>query len=286
MSNSLNSTDLFLEEVRKNSIPPTAAEELELLAKIKTGDIDARNELIKRHLRFVVSFAKKYQYKGLPLLDIIQEAAQGMTRAAEKFDPSQGTKFISYSVWWMRRNILTALNEQGRVVRQPHVFIMRKMKVIKYCDSHLINHGCKPSMTLLKETFSISDEDVQIMLNQNTVSIDEPVSPDSGNTTTLHHKITDDSSDFDLHISNTNQINLILSEIDTIVHRGILNERDKNIFLRRIGYLNGGETETFDSLSESHGITGERVRQIFERTKKKIRLCFMHKRPAYGYEVR
>jgi len=94
-------------------------EELDLARKIRAGDGEALQELVKRNLRFVISVAKKYQNRGLPLIDLIGEGNVGLLTAARKFDPDQGVKFISYAVWWIRQAILSSLARQGRTVRVP-----------------------------------------------------------------------------------------------------------------------------------------------------------------------
>src|SRR5579864_119084 len=94
-------------------------EEQALARRIRRGDDMALDELVRRNLRFVVSVAKKYQNRGLPLIDLIGEGNVGLMTAARKFDPDQGVKFISYAVWWIRQAILSSLARQGRTVRVP-----------------------------------------------------------------------------------------------------------------------------------------------------------------------
>jgi len=94
-------------------------EEIEVARRIRAGDADALQELVQRNLRFVISVAKKYQNRGMPLIDLIGEGNVGLLTAARKFDPDQGVKFISYAVWWIRQAILSSLARQGRTVRVP-----------------------------------------------------------------------------------------------------------------------------------------------------------------------
>src|SRR2546422_10240459 len=110
--------DQYLYEVSKTPLL-TAQQEIELAKKVRAGDQAAMQELAKRNLRFVISVAKKYQNRGLPLTDLIGEGNVGLLTAARKFDPDQGVKFISYAVWWIRQAILAALARQGRTVRVP-----------------------------------------------------------------------------------------------------------------------------------------------------------------------
>ena len=94
-------------------------EECDLAARIKAGDDAAFKRLVEANLRFVVSVAKQYNNRGLELMDLVNEGNIGLMKAALKFDPSRGFKFISYAVWWIRQQILQALSEQGRTIRIP-----------------------------------------------------------------------------------------------------------------------------------------------------------------------
>ena len=108
--------DQYLYEVSQTPLL-TAQQEVAIARKVRQGDAEAMQELVKRNLRFVISVAKKYQNRGMALTDLIGEGNVGLLTAARKFDPDQGVKFISYAVWWIRQAILAALARHGRTVR-------------------------------------------------------------------------------------------------------------------------------------------------------------------------
>ena len=108
----------YLAEIA-HSKPLSPADEVNLARKIKQGDEHARNKLVEANLRFVVSVAKEYQNRGVPLADLVSAGNMGLITAAERFDEDKGFKFISYAVWWIRQAILQTLAEQSRTVRLP-----------------------------------------------------------------------------------------------------------------------------------------------------------------------
>jgi len=112
------SLDRYLQEIGKVDLI-TADQEIELAIKIRNGDQVALETLTKANLRFVVSVAKQFQNKGLPLSDLINEGNIGLIKAAKKFDETRGFKFISYAVWWIKQSIMQAIADQSRMVRLP-----------------------------------------------------------------------------------------------------------------------------------------------------------------------
>src|SRR3989339_143446 len=112
------SLDKYLHEIGKEDLI-SAEEEVELARRIRKGDSQALDRLIRANLRFVVSVSKQYQNQGLSLPDLINEGNLGLIKAAQRFDETRGFKFISYAVWWIRQSILQALAEQARIVRLP-----------------------------------------------------------------------------------------------------------------------------------------------------------------------
>ena len=113
-----DSVNLYLKDISHIKIM-SAEEEQEIARKAKAGDQRARDKLISANTRFVVSVAKQYQGQGLDLEDLISEGNAGLIRAADKFDPDRGLKFISYAVWWIRQSIMQALSDKSRTIRLP-----------------------------------------------------------------------------------------------------------------------------------------------------------------------
>src|SRR5690348_11997678 len=152
-------------------------EEIELARKIRAGDQDSLQELVKRNLRFVISVAKKYQNRGLPLIDLIGEGNVGLLTAARKFDPDQGVKFISYAVWWIRQSILAALARQGRTVRVPLNRTGDLSRVVKASEILRQKLNREPSVQEVVHLTGLSVDVVQslIALNTREVRLDAPV---------------------------------------------------------------------------------------------------------------
>src|SRR6476659_7096715 len=156
-------------------------EELELARRIRAGDQDALQELVKRNLRFVISVAKKYQNRGLPLIDLIGEGNVGLLTAARKFDPDQGVKFISYAVWWIRQAILSSLAKQGRTVRVPLNRTSDLSRIIKGSEILRQKLRREPMPEELAQLTGLTVDVVQALsaLNSCDIRLDAPFDPDS-----------------------------------------------------------------------------------------------------------
>src|SRR5881409_2240733 len=155
-------------------------EEIDLAKKIRAGDQDALQELVKRNLRFVISVAKKYQNRGLPLIDLIGEGNVGLLTAARKFDPDQGVKFISYAVWWIRQAILAALARQGRTVRVPLNRTADLSRIVRTAEFLRQTLRREPTPEEIADATRLSLEVVQSLaaLNTGDVRLDAPLDPD------------------------------------------------------------------------------------------------------------
>src|SRR5690349_16118507 len=152
-------------------------EEIQLARKIRAGDQDALQELVKRNLRFVISVAKKYQNRGLPLIDLIGEGNVGLLTAARKFDPDQAVKFISYAVWWIRQAILASLARQGRTVRVPLNRTADLSRIVRTAEYLRQTLRREPTPEEIADATKLSLEVVQSLaaLNTGDVRLDAPL---------------------------------------------------------------------------------------------------------------
>src|SRR5688572_19063766 len=171
-------------------------EEIALARKIRAGDQDALQELVKRNLRFVISVAKKYQNRGLPLIDLIGEGNVGLLTAARKFDPDQGVKFISYAVWWIRQAILSSLARQGRTVRVPLNRTADLSRIIKASEILRQKLRREPSPEELSQLTGLSVDVVQSLaaLNTGDVRLDAPMDPE-GDRSLIERFVADEMPD-------------------------------------------------------------------------------------------
>ena len=179
--------DKYLHEISKYDLI-SLDEEIELSEKIKQGDDDALNKLVRANLRFVVSVAKQYQNQGMNLSDLISEGNLGLIKAAERFDASRGFKFISYAVWWIRQSILQALAEHSRIVRLPLNKQSSMNKINRAFYELEQKFEREPQIEEIAESLSISPEDVKrSLLNVNrVVSMDTPLKSSEDESNSLY----------------------------------------------------------------------------------------------------
>src|SRR5215216_450135 len=171
-------------------------EEIELAKKIRAGDQDALQELVKRNLRFVISVAKKYQNRGLPLIDLIGEGNVGLLTAARKFDPDMGVKFISYAVWWIRQAMLASLARQGRTVRVPLNRTADLSRIVRTAEALRQELRREPTPEEIANSTGLSVDVVQSLaaLNTSDVRLDAPLDPD-GDRTLIDRFVVDEQGD-------------------------------------------------------------------------------------------
>ena len=241
-------------------------EELDLARKIRAGDPDALQELVKRNLRFVISVAKKYQNRGLPLIDLIGEGNVGLLTAARKFDPDQGVKFISYAVWWIRQAILSSLARQGRTVRVPLNRTADLSRIIKASrDSATEAAARAQSRRSSPHLTGLSVDVVQSLaaLNTGDVRLDAPMDPE-GDRSLIERFVADEMPDAEEEAMNR----FLNDEIEQAL--GTLPARDAKVLRLYFG-LEGGREHTLEEIGAMLGVTRERVRQLRDRALKRLR---------------
>lgn len=258
-----DSLDKYLQEISKEEMV-TPEEEVELAKRIHAGDADAADRLVKANLRFVVSVAKQYQNQGLGLQDLINEGNMGLMKAAWKFDETKGFKFISYAVWWIRQSILQALAEQSRTIRLPFNQVNYLTKIAR-ARNEFEQKNCRQATTeeLAEMTGLPSDKIFESMVvSENTVSADASFSEDEDGA--LLDIIPDKNA---LPADSRVEAESIKIEIGRLLE--VLPERARNILKAIYGI--GCREMTIDEIGERYGLTRERVRQIREKSLRRLR---------------
>ena len=254
----------YLAEIA-HSKPLSAAEEVDLARRIKAGDDYARNRLVESNLRFVVSVAKDYQNRGVPLADLISAGNMGLITAAERFDEEKGFKFISYAVWWIRQAILQTLAEQARTVRLPLNKIGLLYKISKASRLLQQERADDPNPEDIATQLEVSVDEVKetILCGRSVRSLDAAFKEEDDHN--LLDVLTDDRQESPENLVMRGCLRgHIDSALDSLVGR------EAEIIKLYFG-LEGEEPMTLDQIGTRYGLTRERVRQIKEKALLRLR---------------
>lgn len=245
----------YIKDIRKIPVISHERQE-EIFILLNNKNIDKKlkkelfDELVVGNLRFVISVAKMYQGQGLDIMDLISEGNIGLMKAAERFDPTSGLKFISYAVWWVKQSMMASMNENARTIRIPSNLVQesqkQKKEELNEEDKYYINNSDEPVSSnlpycigLYKEINEEGDQLIDLIPNKDAQSPDEIL-----NTPEEIKK----------------KVNMMLS---------VLDEREKTIIEKYYG-LTGVECN-LDDLGEEFGCTKERIRQLRDKAIKKLR---------------
>jgi len=258
------SVDKYLHEISKEDLL-TADQEVDLARRIRKGDEQALEKLIRSNLRFVVSVAKQYQNQGLSLPDLINEGNLGLIKAARRFDETRGFKFISYAVWWIRQSILQALAEQARIVRLPLNKIGSINKINRALAELEQKHEREPSIQEISKNLELAPEEIKEALRNSN----KPLSMDAP----LNEEEQDDM--YDLIESKENpppDESLMNESLYREIERALssLTEREAKIIRLYYG-LGNKHPFTLEEIGEKINLTRERVRQIKEKAIKRLK---------------
>ena len=258
---------LYLNEIGQHALL-SADEELKLARAMRVGDFSARQTLIERNLRLVVSIARHYTHRGVALPDLIEEGNLGLIHALEKFDPERGFRFTTYATWWIRQSIERAIMNQSRTIRLP-AHVVKELNVVLRALRHLETHapagGHDPSLEDVAHLLGKPVADVERLLRhqEHMLSLDAPIDRESG--LTIADGIADDDA-------RAPELLLHDSAIEASVAGWLaeLSARQRMVIERRYG-LNGCEVTTLEDLASELGVTRERVRQIQGEALDKLR---------------
>jgi len=267
-SRALDSFDQYLFDVEKYPLIEEASEERELARRARTGDKEAAERLVTANLRFVISYVKKYQGRGLGLAELVCIGNEGLLKAVKKFDPDKGVKFISYAVWWIRQTVLQALAEQTRSVRIPLNQNSNLVKLSRTETALTQILGRSPTDQEIADEMGEPVETVRALrrVAASELSLDAPIDRGDRDSASFGERFAGAEAE---DIEETVESQAQREFLDRMFEK-YLTERERKILYLYYG-LDDGEERTLEEIGSLLGVTRERIRQIRNRAFEKLR---------------
>jgi len=256
--------ELYLQEIGKVPLL-TIEEENELAARIKAGDEEARDHMIRANLRLVVKIARDYEGFGVPLLDLINEGNIGLMRAVERFDPAKGGKLSTYASWWIKQSIRRAIANQANTIRLPIHAIDKLSKARRLAHQLQEDLGREPEPEEIAELLGIRTKrfnEIRTAAVQ-PASLEEPIGDDERRV--LGDVVKDESA-----VSPAEELEWknLIGILDRLLEQ--LDDRERTILRLRFG-LDGQGEKTLEEIGRHFGLTRERIRQVQNEALHKLR---------------
>jgi RNA polymerase primary sigma factor len=254
----------YLREIGRGALL-TKEQEVELARQIEKGSDAARLRMTEANLRLVVSIAKKYQGRGMPLLDLIQEGNVGLMRAVQKFDHRRGFKFSTYATWWIRQAVLRAIGDQARTIRLPIHIGDQTNKLVRITDRLRDALGRQPSDEEVGEELGLTPIEVEALRQtaRDSVSLETPIGEEGD--TELGHLIEDVNAESPAEAAVQADLK---DQVDDVLR--VLKPRERRVIQLRFG-LGDGHQRALDEVARRMGTSRETVRQLERSALDKLR---------------
>jgi RNA polymerase primary sigma factor len=259
-----DSLGAYLREIGRGKLL-TKEEEIVLAKQIEAGSEAARRRMTEANLRLVVSIAKKYQGRGMPLLDLIQEGNLGLLRAVQKFEWRRGFKFSTYATWWIRQAVLRAIGDQARTIRLPIHVGDQTNKLVRVSDRLRDALGRQPTDDEIGEEMGLTAVEVEGLRHtmRDVVSLETPIGDDAD--TELGHLIEDTNAESPASAALTADLK---SQMEAVLET--LDSRERRVLQLRFGLVDGHQ-RALDEVARRMSLSRESIRQLERQALAKLR---------------